>query len=201
MPRQKETTTRRSSPAPTATLKALHDVAEAARSSLGMAAPLGRAQIAWMTHLLELAAELGAGFSGDLMAFTACPGTAPSVCRARSDPAARRRHAFLRSGGKDSPPGTSSGMVSLLTRNVQDALNDTPALSGKERRRAAFWWRQWLNGHGGRRFPAHQSGRHGEGRRRTKRREPGARHAQLPRDLRAGNRMTRRRRITVARTR
>jgi poly[(R)-3-hydroxyalkanoate] polymerase subunit PhaC len=31
------------------------------------------------------------------------------------------------------------------TRQVQDALFQTPGLSPKERRRAAFWWRQWLN--------------------------------------------------------
>jgi polyhydroxyalkanoate synthase subunit PhaC len=28
---------------------------------------------------------------------------------------------------------------------VQNALYETPGLSGKERRRAAFWWRKWLN--------------------------------------------------------
>jgi polyhydroxyalkanoate synthase subunit PhaC len=33
----------------------------------------------------------------------------------------------------------------FYTRSVQDALYQTPGLSAKERRRAAFWWRQWLN--------------------------------------------------------
>ncbi|MDR2882133.1 MAG: alpha/beta hydrolase [Azoarcus sp.] len=32
-----------------------------------------------------------------------------------------------------------------FTHNMQDMLYDTPGLSGKERRRAAFWWRKWLN--------------------------------------------------------
>ena len=69
MPRQKENHNAPVVASPTATLKALHDVAEAGIDPLGMAAPLGHAQIAWMTHPLELA-ELGARFSGDLMAFT-----------------------------------------------------------------------------------------------------------------------------------
>ncbi|ATE62627.1 alpha/beta hydrolase [Thauera sinica] len=32
-----------------------------------------------------------------------------------------------------------------FTHHFQDMLYDTPALSHKERRRAAFWWRKWLN--------------------------------------------------------
>jgi len=31
------------------------------------------------------------------------------------------------------------------TRHVQDALFETPGLSPRERRRASFWWREWLN--------------------------------------------------------
>jgi len=33
----------------------------------------------------------------------------------------------------------------FTTRHVQDALFATPWLSPRERRRAAFWWRKWLN--------------------------------------------------------
>ena len=33
----------------------------------------------------------------------------------------------------------------FYTRNIQDALFDAPGLAPKERRRAAFWWRKWLN--------------------------------------------------------
>ncbi|MBN8283627.1 alpha/beta fold hydrolase [Zoogloea sp.] len=32
-----------------------------------------------------------------------------------------------------------------FTHRAQDMLYDTPALSARERRRAAFWWRKWLN--------------------------------------------------------
>jgi polyhydroxyalkanoate synthase len=32
-----------------------------------------------------------------------------------------------------------------FTHHLQDMLFDTPGLSGKERRRAAFWRRKWLN--------------------------------------------------------
>jgi len=33
----------------------------------------------------------------------------------------------------------------FYTRNIQDALFEAPGLAPKERRRAAFWWRKWLN--------------------------------------------------------
>lgn len=33
----------------------------------------------------------------------------------------------------------------MLTRCVQDMLYETPGMSARERRRAAFWWRTWLN--------------------------------------------------------
>ena len=32
-----------------------------------------------------------------------------------------------------------------FTHRAQDMLYDTPGLSSKDRRRAAFWWRKWLN--------------------------------------------------------
>jgi polyhydroxyalkanoate synthase len=33
----------------------------------------------------------------------------------------------------------------MMTHQVQDMLYDTPGLSNRDRRRAAFWWRKWLN--------------------------------------------------------
>jgi polyhydroxyalkanoate synthase len=33
----------------------------------------------------------------------------------------------------------------MMTHQVQDMLYDTPGLSSRDRRRAAFWWRKWLN--------------------------------------------------------
>ncbi|MCX7897741.1 MAG: alpha/beta fold hydrolase [Rhodocyclaceae bacterium] len=32
-----------------------------------------------------------------------------------------------------------------MTHRIQDMLYETPGLSGREARRAAFWWRKWLN--------------------------------------------------------
>ena len=32
-----------------------------------------------------------------------------------------------------------------FTRHTLDMLHDTPGMSGKDRKRAAFWWRNWLN--------------------------------------------------------
>ena len=33
----------------------------------------------------------------------------------------------------------------ILTHQIQEMLHNTPGMSYKDRRRAAFWWRQWLN--------------------------------------------------------
>jgi polyhydroxyalkanoate synthase len=111
-----------------------------------MLAPLGHAQVAWLTHPQELA-ELGAKFSGDLMAFTwhawnralGLPSEDPILPHADDT-------RFADPVWKDSATwDIVKEWYLLLTHNVQDALYDTPALSGKERRRAAFWWRKWLN--------------------------------------------------------
>ena len=113
---------------------------------LGVVAPLAHANAAWLMHPQELA-ELSLRFASDL--------------------AALQVHTLEKLAGRDSadvvlpqpddlrfsdPVWTGEPGWSLLkqwylfyTRHVQDALFQTPGLAPKERRRAAFWWRNWLN--------------------------------------------------------
>jgi polyhydroxyalkanoate synthase subunit PhaC len=112
----------------------------------GIWAPLVHAQYAWWSHPMELA-EL--------------------LVRGAADAAALQAHSAARLAGRElpdlvppqpddvrfaDPVWTRDPAWSLVkqwylfyTRQVQDALYRTPGLSPKERRRAAFWWRQWLN--------------------------------------------------------
>ena len=146
MPRQKENHNAPVVKNPAETLRALHDVAESGIDPLGVMAPMTHAHVAWLMHPLELA-ELGAKFSGDLMAFT-WHAWNRALGLPSEDPI--QPHAddtrFADPVWKDSATwDIVKEWYLLLTHNVQDALDDTPALSGKERRRAAFWWRKWLN--------------------------------------------------------
>lgn len=131
---------------PQRTWKAVHDATEASVDPLGIAAPLGHAQLAWLMHPQELA-EVAAKFSGDLLAFST-HAWRRALGLPSADPVAP--HAddtrFIDPAWQDAATwDISKEWYLLLTRNVQDALYATPGLSGKERRRAAFWWRKWLN--------------------------------------------------------
>ena len=122
------------------------DASEALLDPFGMLAPIQHAQLVWMLHPLELF-DLISRNAVDLMAL--------------------QLHTAVRLAGKPGPDlvvpqaddtrfadpvWTQETHWSLLkqwylfyTRHVQNALFATPWLSPKERRRAAFWWRKWLN--------------------------------------------------------
>lgn len=119
---------------------------EALADPLGTVAPIVHAAYAWWLHPMELWEQWGRA-GADLLAlqFHSAAKLAgrdvPDVVRAQDDDA---RFA--------DPVWTKDPFWSLVkqwylfcTRHVQDALFQTPGLSPKERRRAAFWWRQWLN--------------------------------------------------------
>ncbi len=113
---------------------------------MGVAVPLMHAQLAWMMHPQELA-ETAAQFSSKMLAL--------------------HWHSWLRAFGMRSedvespnpddtrfvdPIWTESASWDIAkewylvsTHHIQDMLYATPGLSGRERRRAAFWWRKWLN--------------------------------------------------------
>jgi polyhydroxyalkanoate synthase len=128
------------------TLRDLHDGVEGAIDPLGMSAPIIHAQLAWLAHPQELTEHL-AHLTSDLWKL--------------------QKHSLTRLIGQESddpiqphpddvrfadPEWTESASWDLIkewylafTHNMQDMLYDTPGLTGKERRRAAFWWRKWLN--------------------------------------------------------
>jgi polyhydroxyalkanoate synthase len=126
--------------------KTAHDRVESLLDPLGAIAPLAHAQIAWLLHPQELS-ELWSKWSADLLAL--------------------QLHTVSRLGGRKGPDlvepqaddtrfadpvWTDEIQWDLLkqwylfaTRHIQDALFQTPGMAPKERRRAAFWWRKWLN--------------------------------------------------------
>ena len=127
-------------------LGALHKQFDAVIDPLGMVAPLAHAQSAWMLHPQELGA-LWMKFAGDLLALQ---------LHSAAKLAGRHGGDLVRPHGDDTrfsdPVWTDEVQWDLLkqwylffVRHIQDALFESPGLSAKERRRAAFWWRKWLN--------------------------------------------------------
>lgn len=133
-------------PSPKETLDRLHETVEAVVDPIGVMAPLAHAQIAWLMHPQELA-EVMAKFSTDLVMLYA-HSWRRALGATSEDPIAP--HAddtrFADPAWNDSATyDIVKEWYLLLTHQIQDALYETPGLSGKERRRAAFWWRKWLN--------------------------------------------------------
>ena len=127
-------------------IAAIGDGLSAHADPYGIAAPILHAQMAWLMHPQELGERI-ASLSGalwDLQWHTwrralGLPSTDPVKPNA-DDP----RFA--------DPVWTESATWDLVkewylafTHHMQDMLYDTPGLSSKDRRRAAFWWRKWLN--------------------------------------------------------
>jgi len=124
----------------------LFEAQEALIDPIGMFAPITNAHAAWLAHPQKLARWMA---------------------RTTEEYLALQAHAARRfSGGMEDdrvlpnaddlrfsdPVWTQSPEWDLFkqwylfyTRNIQDALFQAPGLAPKERRRAAFWWRKWLN--------------------------------------------------------
>lgn len=128
------------------TLREIHDTVEGHVDPLGMMAPIVHAQLAWLAHPQELGERL-LKLSGDLWRLQE-HSWHRALGLASVDP--------LRPKEDDArfadPIWTEAPTWDLLkewylafTRHMQDMLYDTPGMSGKERRKAAFWWRKWLN--------------------------------------------------------
>ncbi|WP_374246134.1 PHA/PHB synthase family protein [Zoogloea sp.] len=127
-------------------LRQLHDSVESSVDPLGMTAPLVHAQLAWMAHPQELAEALGRMSSSlwalqwhSMRRIVGLP--SPDPIRPVADDSR-----FVDPVWAESPTwDLVKEWYLLMTRHFQDMLYDTPGLSQKERRRAAFWWRNALN--------------------------------------------------------
>ena len=113
---------------------------------IGMAAPIVHAQLAWASHPQELAEHM-LNLSADLWKL--------------------QMHSLYRLFGFPHPDpiqlnpddtrfadpwwtevatwDITKEWYLAITHHMQDMLYATPGLDAKERRRAAFWWRKWLN--------------------------------------------------------
>ncbi|MGE5466348.1 MAG: PHA/PHB synthase family protein [Ignavibacteria bacterium] len=131
---------------PQATWRAVHDAVGSNVDPMGVVLPMLHSQLAWLMHPQELA-EAMADFSSRMMALNA-----HSWYRAmgmHSEDVERPNPDDVRFAD---PVWTESATWDIakewylaMTHQVQDMLYETPGLSGKDRRRAAFWWRKWLN--------------------------------------------------------
>lgn len=131
---------------PRTTWQAVHDVVETSVDPMGVAMPLLHAQLAWLMHPQELA-EVSARFSGKMLAlqwqtWRRAFGL-PSEDVEKPNPDDNR---FADPIWNDSATwDITKEWYLLATHHVEDMLYETPGLSSRERRRAAFWWRKWLN--------------------------------------------------------
>lgn len=124
----------------------MHDTVEGAIDPLGMMAPIVHAQLAWLAHPQELSERL-VRLSSDLLELQI-----HSMMRAAGVASEDPVHPNEDDARFADPIWTEAPTWDLykewylaFTHHMQDMLYSTPGLSGKERRRAAFWWRKWLN--------------------------------------------------------
>jgi polyhydroxyalkanoate synthase len=128
------------------TLREIHDTVEGHMDPLGMMAPIVHAQLAWLVHPQELADRV-VKLSGDLWRLQQ-----HSWNRALGLPSSDPIRPNADDARFSDPVWTEAPTWDLVkeyylafTHHMQDMLYDTPGITGKERRRAAFWWRKWLN--------------------------------------------------------
>ena len=112
----------------------------------GMTAPIVHAQLAWAAHPKELSDRL-VSLSSDLWRLQqhtlkrlfGLPDTDPI-------PVTEGDARFADPAWTDLPTfDLMKEWYLAFTRHTQDMLYDTPGMSEKDRERAAFWWRNWLN--------------------------------------------------------
>ncbi len=135
-------------PAPDALapMRVTRQAVEAGIDPIGVATPLLHAQLAWLAHPQELAERMA--HTAGLMMQLYAHGWRRAMGLAEVDPVepAPDDTRFADPVWSDSPTWDwVKEWYLLLTHEIQDMLFDTPGLSRKERRRAAFWWRKWLN--------------------------------------------------------
>ncbi len=131
---------------PQAALRAMDRAVEANIDPMGMVTPLLHAQLAWLSHPQELSEALS-GFANDLLQLQwhawrrALGMPSADVERPHPDDTRFADPVWQETVGWD----ILKESYLLLTHYLQDRLYETPGMSSKDRRRAAFWWRKWLN--------------------------------------------------------
>jgi len=127
-------------------MRGLHEGVEGSIDPLGMSAPIVHAQLAWLAHPQELG-NRWVSLSSDLWKLQLH--TLRRMFGLASDDPILPHPDDLRFADSVWTESASWDLVKewylAFTHNMQDMLYDTPGLSGKDRRRAAFWWRKWLN--------------------------------------------------------
>jgi polyhydroxyalkanoate synthase len=131
---------------PQAAWRAVNQAVEAKVDPIGMATPLMHAQLAWLSHPQEMSEAL-AGFSTQLWALQihswqrALGMVSKDVVLPNPDDTRFAAPVWTDSASWD----IVKEWYLMITHQVQDMLYETPGLSSRDRRRAAFWWRKWLN--------------------------------------------------------
>ena len=127
-------------------LEHMHAALEQRLDPLGMAAPIVHAQIAWLTHPQELTTRM-LSLTTDLWRLQWH--TTNRLMGLKSEDPIQVNDEDVRFAD---PIWTESLHWDLLkqgylafTHHTQDMLHETPGMSNRERRKAAFWWRNWLN--------------------------------------------------------
>ena len=127
-------------------LKTLHDNAEAMFDPFGVIAPLTHANLAWLLHPQEFS-ERWLRFCSEFL--TLQMHTAARLAGRGGADFVKPQPDDTRFAdpvwSNDVPSDLAKQWYLFFTRQIEDALFDTPGLSPKERRRAAFWWRKYLN--------------------------------------------------------
>jgi polyhydroxyalkanoate synthase len=124
----------------------VNQAVEAKVDPIGMATPLLHAQLAWLSHPQEMSEAL-TSFSAkmwDLQTHSwhrALGMPSKDVVLPNPDDTRFASPVWSESASWD----IVKEWYLMLTHQVQDMLYDTPGLSSRDRRRAAFWWRKWLN--------------------------------------------------------
>lgn len=127
-------------------LEALSNSVSKAIDPYGVTTSLLAAQMAWLMHPQELARAANA-LSGDLLALQAhvmrralgIP--SEDVIKPNADDARFAAPVWTESASWD----IVKEWYIALTHRLEDMFFETPGLSDRERRRAAFWLRKWLN--------------------------------------------------------
>lgn len=126
--------------------RAVDEAVQAHVDPIGMAAPLLHAQLAWLSHPQELSAAMSE------LAAKVWALQVHSWSRALGIQSADVELPHPDDTRFADPVWTESASWDIikewylvLTHRMQCMLYDTPGLSSLDRRRAAFWWRKWLN--------------------------------------------------------